>query len=415
MSMLQARSRTLRPWSGDTVRIFPCIADVDHEEWDSILSGDDQQVTHRFVRTCQESGIEDASYRHVLVEQRGRLAAVATLSATTIQLDLLMQSRLMRNGVQHARRIHPTLLRMPIVFCGLPVSFGRSCIRIAPHADAAAAVTAVMRAAEDFARSTGAGLICFKEHTPEEESVLDVLQRSGYARVPSLPACTLHCRWSSFDEYVTAMRSGYRRQLLADVRAGAASGLHARVLTDFHEQCEAVYRLYAEVMHRAKHRLEHLTPAFFRQLNTRLAGEVRVVLLERGTQLLGVAVLLERPGTMTFLLAGLDYRWNRQCHTYFNVIIEVIREAFRRGARTIELGQTSYRTKTRWGGELSPLWLYVRHRNGMADKLLRSASGVLFPTTRLAPRHVFHGGSVTDVTGRAGSRTADLDGSATLP
>lgn len=374
---------------GARVRIHESIHDVDAEEWDSILSPDDQQVAHRFVRTCEDAHIEDARYRHVLVEERGRLAAVATLSAMTLSLDLLVERRAVRGAVARARRVHPGLLRMPVVLCGLPVSFGRSCIRFADGASAGVALDAVARAAEDFADEVGAGLLCFKEHTQAETRTLDRLLGSGYVRVPSLPACSLPCRWASFEEYTASLRAGYRRQLRADLCAGKAAGLRARVLADFRAECDVVYGMYAEVMQRARHRLEHLTPAFLANLNRNLPGEARLILVERGAQPLGAAVVLERPGTLTFLLVGLDYDANRPAHVYFNLMIEIIREAVRRGVQTLELGQTSYLTKTRWGGELSPLWVYVRHRNRVADRLLRSTAGLLFPVVRAPVRRVW--------------------------
>ena len=371
-----------------SVRWYPSIAEVNPAEWDSLLEPGDLQATHRFIRTCEEADVEHASYRHVLVDDGGGLAAVASLSLMTVKLDLL-STGLTRRAIRWARRLRPRFLEVPIVFCGLPVSFGRSCLRLRADADRPAVLRALAEEAEAFAAAVHAPVICFKEFTAAEAADLAPLTRLGYFAAPSLPSCFLELPWKTPQEWLGAMRSGYRHQITAGARAGRASGTTVRVVCDFRSECPRIFAMFEQVMDRAPFQLERLNLAYFERLAENLRPEARAILVERGDRLLAMAILLHAPGLMTFLLAGIDYAENREHHAYLNVVAEVVAEAIRSGAPALEMGQTSYEPKRRLGAVTTPRTLFLRYRSPLGHALFRAASPLLFPVPPLPPRRIF--------------------------
>jgi hypothetical protein len=372
----------------DGVEVHASIAEIDPGLWDSILDRDDLQATHRFVSACEESRIEDASYRHVLVHAGGRLAGTATLSRMTVSLDLLAP-RSVRGTVSAARRLYPGFLRVPVVFCGLPVSFGESCLRFHPAGDRDRVVRAVAHAMAEFAGAEGAAVLCLKEFSDAEEGGLRALDSMGYLRARSLPACPLRLEWRTFEDYLAALRAPYRRQVRADLRTRGGQGIQLRLVEDFSQETAPIFTLYEQVMDRAEFQLERLSQSFLNRLNENLGSQSRALLLEWEGRLLAAAVLLYTPRTVTFLLAGIDYEANREHRAYLNLVAAVVAEGIRVGAEVVELGQTSYALKTRLGGRPEPRWIYLRARSAIAHHALRSAAPVLFPATRVPGRRVF--------------------------
>ncbi len=371
------------------MQVFRSIHEVPAGEWDALLSADDLQVTHRFIRTCEESGVEDAEYWHLMVYQEGALAAVASLSLMRVRLDLLAPGTT-RRVAGWVRRLRPGFLQVPVVFCGLPVSFGQSCLRFHPEADAAAVLEAVHHAASSFAGEAGAALVCFKEFTDSEAATLHPLMRSGYLRLPSLPSCRLQLPWPSFEAYLGSMRTGYRRQVLQTLRQRDRLGTTVRSVPDFRAECDRIFPLYEQVMDRAELQLERLNLVFFERLAKNLPRESSALLVEREGELLAAAILLRSPGLVTFLLAGLDYARHREYQSYLHLVTEVAAEAIRSGAGALEMGQTSYGLKQRLGAETTRRHLYLRHRSPVGHRLLRMASGALFPQVEPPVRRVFH-------------------------
>ncbi len=373
---------------GEQVRVFRDINDVDAEEWDSLLGPDELQQSHRFVRLCQESRVEDAEYWHLMLYQDGTLCAVATLSRMVARLDLL-STDLPRGVVAAVRRCWPGFLRVPVLFCGLPVSFGQPCLKVAPWADAARVCATLAETMDRIAKESGVGLLCLKEFEPAVADQLAPLGALGFFRAASLPSCSLPLRWDSFSAYVQAMTAGYRRQVRATQEAGRAAGLKVRRLDHFSQEGDVIFALYEQVIRRAEFRLETLNRAFIDRLDTDLGEQSRALILERDGRPLAAAVLLFTPGVATFLLAGLDYEADRRWQVYPNLVLEVVAEAIASGALRLEMGQTSYALKSRLGAVESPRTLFLRYRNPLGHSLLRKSARFLFPETEYPQRRVF--------------------------
>lgn len=374
------------------MRVEHDIDRIDAAEWDSLLDQDDLQATHRFVRACQDSGVESARYRHVMLHDNRGVLGLATFSSMPVALDCL-SSGTARAAIERARRWQPSLLRVPVVFCGLPVSFGQSCLRLHPRADRAECLRLLAQEGESFAGEVGASVLCFKEFELAESDALRPLTGLGYFRADSLPSCFLEIAWPSFEAYLASMRSGYRRQVLETVRRAHAGGLRVRVVDGPAADWPRLYALYREVISRAPFKLETLDAAFFSSLREGLGSQSRVVLAERDGHVLAAAILLEGPRVTTFLLAGIDHERAHALCAYPRVVIEVIAEAIRRGAVGLQMGQTSYALKTRLGARPTPRHLYLKCRSAALQGALRSARSLLFPAFAPPARRVFLGGA----------------------
>ncbi|MGE5179680.1 MAG: GNAT family N-acetyltransferase [Bacteroidota bacterium] len=361
---------------------------IDPREWDSLHDPGDHHASYRLLRVCRDARIEDARYHYVLIREGRRLVAAAALTRLTVSLDLLAP-RAVRLLARSARVALPRFLRIPVLFCGLPVSFGGSSLRLSPDADPERVLPVLVRAMEEVAEAEETTLLCFKEHTDAERARLDVLSSLGYFRAPSLPGFSLAIEWPTFDDYVAAMRAGYRRQLRATLAARRAGGLTLRTVHDWSSECPRIHALYEQVMDRAEFQLERLPLAFFTRLAEEMGCDARALLLERDGSLEAAAVLLDGCGMVTFLLAGIDYERNRTDRAYQNLVAEVVAEAIHSGARRLELGQTSMALKSRLGGVPAARWIYLKHRGGLRHAALRRVSPWLFPNPAVPVRHVF--------------------------
>ena len=365
------------------------IDQITPEMWNAHLDRDDIQASHRFVRVCQRSGVEDAKYRHILLTRGGRTIGTATLVSIDVRLELLAGPAV-RRPVSAARAFFPYLLRVPVLLGGLPVSFGQSCLRIAPGEDRSPLLSHFAEEAERFAKSRGANLICFKEMSSEEARVADGLRDLGYFRVPSLPSCHLELPFDDMKEFSDAMRAGYRRQLQQTKRECEDNRLTVRRVDDWEALQHTLFELYERVMDRAEYQMERLNYAFFEELRLAFGRQVRVITVEReGEGVLAYAIMLHGTRRSTFLIAGIRYSAPGALAAYRRAVTETIADALSHGSRTLEMGQTSYSTKTRLGAKDSARHLYLRHRSPVLHALLRSLGGVLFPNRVIPPRRVF--------------------------
>lgn len=372
-------------WQIDVARHIRTIAP---QLWDSILDPEDLQASHAFVRTCQESCDAQTPFWFLTIQKGPDLVCCAVFFAMEVSLDLLAP-RWTRRVVRCARRWTPSLMKLPVLFCGLPVSFGRSCLRFRPGAPAAELIRIVDATMQQIAHEQKIDLVCLKEFDEHENTQLSCLTQRAYFVAPSLPACTLPLRWKSFDQYVAAMRADYRRQVMQTLQCRDAADWRLHQTNCFQHHIPRMFELYARVMDRADHQLERLTLLFFESFFVHMRAHAHVLLIEHGEILKAFALILKGPKVSTFLLTGFDEIDFGPAQLYPNLVLFVIQDAIESGAEQLEMGQTSYLLKTRLGGVLSSRTIYLRSRSGWRNRLLKTATPMLFPKTVTPPRRVF--------------------------
>ena len=373
---------------GLTVRVYRDINEIPAAEWDSVLGPDDLLMSHRFVLTCQQARIEEASFWHLLIAKDGEIVGIATLHRMLVNLELLSNG-LTRKLVDQLKGQWTGFFRLPVLFCGLPVSCGEPCLKINSTENFAEVCAAVVEVMERVAAATATGLLCFKEFSADALERMDFVLSRGYFRALSLPSCFVPLNWDSFPAYLASMRAPYRRQVRASLRARHETGLKITRLDACACHTETIFALYSQTIERAQQRLETLNADFFRLLNTSLGEQVKIILIEVEDNPLAMAVMLFTGNVATFLFAGMEEKREPEWQIYQNLLTEIVALAIEKGARRLELGQTSYAMKSRMGAEESPRYLYLRYRSPLKHSLLRGVSPLLFPKRDYPRRRVF--------------------------
>jgi hypothetical protein len=285
-----------------------------------------------------------------------------------------------------ARIVWPGLLRMNVLFCGLPIPSGANHIRFRAGAapqEVRAATAEVDRVMRGLARASGARLLVFKELEETTGELAQGLREIGYLEGDIPPMHHLNRSFQSFAEYRDALRSRYRAQIQRSQKKLEAAGFEAlsgRGQTFFEAHwSDDVHQLYVAVQQRAEHRLELMPSSFFAELARALGNEVSLTLIQREGRVCAFTFAITREKTHYNLYSGLDYALNHEGDLYFNLFYTDLDQAFRSGATSIHLGQTSDSFKSRLGSSAQPLYFFVRGSAGWANWGLRRVAFLAFP------------------------------------
>lgn len=377
------------------------IDEIDSAEWDKINAPNGIYWTHRFIKSVEHSGSENAVYWYLLVYKEEELIATAVLTSFIVTLDMLV-SKPIQKFCNLIRRVWPSFFRIRVLFCGIPVSIGKHTLTIADKTLAQEVVTAITQHMDQIARAERIKFLCFKEFAEPAVELCNYLETSGYFKANSLPRMVLKIRWRTFTSYLDEMRHNYRRQIKQSLSklglTGADSILHevlpvtidsprlivtpaSSALTD------KIHALYLQVLQRTNVKLEVLPRRFFEQLFSNMDKELVLLSLTDLKSVLGVVILGHNASELTFLFAGLNYGLRNQYDCYLNLLSGIVAYAISRGFKSVDLGQTSYWSKQRMGGEATPVYFFFRARNPVVHSLLRNLREVLFPpSTLLSPR-----------------------------
>ena len=183
-----------------------------------------------------------------------------------------------------------------------------------------------------------------------------------YANAQTLSTCVFENRFSSFESYLSALRSGYRRRIRTALKKGKELTIHKIENNDFSNE---LHSLYLEVLSKSKYPLETLNADFFR----RFGGDIFT--LHEDKDPVAFAALTQTGGCLNFIVGGMDYSRRDRLDLYFNLLLFVLRHGIESGVRTINFGQTSEHTKLRLGCCLEQRHMVALSGNHLIDWLLR--------------------------------------------
>jgi predicted N-acyltransferase len=234
-------------------------------------------------------------------------------------------------------------------------------------------------------------LIVFKEFGEEDCEHMDLLLERGYSRA-DCPATYVQPRaFPSFPAYCAAMKSHYRANIKSAQQKFERAGCRAVHLDDPDEILRVytpeVHRLYEAVVEKADLKLEILPHRFFTELARRVPGRVALTVVYREGRIVAFGWGLSAAPEYHCTFCGIDYSQSAECSLYFNVIYQHLDYAFRRGSKSITLGQTADTFKTLLGFAGKPRYLYARGEGPILSWLLSKSGGLLFPPRPPQPAH----------------------------
>lgn len=148
-------------------------------------------------------------------------------------------------------------------------------------------------------------------------------------------------KFASFEEYITTLRSQYRRRLNQALNRGKDLIITKINNSDFDGN---LYNLYLNVLkHNEKYKLETLPINFFKN------SQCEIYTFKKDNKNLAFVMLNHTNKQTNFIFGGLDYNF-RDCYDlYYNMLIFVLKQGIEKGSNSINFGQTAEDTKCRLG------------------------------------------------------------------
>lgn len=183
----------------------------------------------------------------------------------------------------------------------------------------------------------------------------------GYAKGLTCPKCILKNRFSSFEDYLSCLRSGYRYRYKKCLKSSAA--LTLEYLEDNRDFTEEMYACYLQVYNKSHVRVEKLPIEFFR------GRYFKIFVLRHEGRVVGFGQMLENGPELIFEFVGVDYAYNDTFDTYHRILLEITRYGIEQGFETIDFGQTADESKLKLGAEYTMLYAYLHHTNPLVNAL----------------------------------------------
>ncbi|HEV2861426.1 MAG TPA: GNAT family N-acetyltransferase [Pyrinomonadaceae bacterium] len=337
------------------------------------LEGSPLDFSYGVLRALERSLWGDLSVRYLAVNDGGALAAFTPLFVgTNLNFNALLP-RLVQSGYAALLDSMGVGAGYSVAVAGCPLS-DRGWIPTHPEADPHAVVKILLPEIEAVARACGADFLMLKdihEKFPETGQFL----KAGFVQTYSLPGVSLATPYGSFDEYIEHRTKNGRKHFRKNSRKAVERGLSVSFHEDFAELVPAVYPLFRQTFLKAKYHFEELSPYFYRECAASRSPRTELLVCEKEGRRVGSVMLVWNSREFAIKRVGVDYAHEESGLVYNVMMYEGMRRAIERGVPQVSLGQSTYVPKTRLGGVMQNLHLYLK-----GFKLSLHAS---FPVQRL--------------------------------
>jgi predicted N-acyltransferase len=387
---LPANSQKRR--SDMTYCIFDSLDTVCLDEWNRVLSNSGSNVfMHpRLLRALETTMSCVSRFRYILFYNKA-VEPIACAVLTTFHMDLaIIAGAGTQRMTKLLRRILPSLLRVTVLFCGLPLSVGQKSLLIAPNANANDVILLLDSIADQVATEEKARAIIYKEFE-DKDLELDILIRRGYRKGNSLDMYYLPHRFGDFAAYLESLRSDYRRRVRLSQQKFTNAGMWTVRYRDPVSiqlvYTPEVHRLYEAVFDQAENKLERLPREFFLELARQFPGDISLTTVYQEERIVAFNWDLCTGRTYHFLYCGMDYAVTRQSDLYFNLLYAILENGLREDVAEIKLGQTADDSKARLGCDWQPLYFYIKGAGVLWDLFISIGFRLLFPNRPLPPTY----------------------------
>ena len=190
------------------------------------------------------------------------------------------------------RRFWRSFLHVRITECASPLSASHS-VSVVPGADREVLIAKIGAAVNSIARSERSSLIVVRDFLTTDRNDFDILLSDGFNLVSNMPLARIRVRWNSYDEYLSNMRSRYRKDVKRRLRRAARSGQEVRVLESFGGQSELWVEQARTVQENTKgFKREILPRGYYENMDAKLGDKSLLVAAERDGRIVAHGMVL---------------------------------------------------------------------------------------------------------------------------
>lgn len=377
----------IRPVPSHPAQVLDGLSRVEPICWDRLVPSGAAGLRHEFLSAWEQAELPGRVARPIVVPGARGDELLAAAAGYHYDLDMASVSvPILPGALKLIRRVQPRFMTAHVYELGAPVA-RHDPLLVAPGVGVPAVAERVVAAAVREAEAAGARMLIVQDSVPEDGALAGALRSHGFDRVIALPTFVVEVRYESFDAYLQAMRSKYRRRTRCTLRESAH--LRVELIDDFAPLADELARLWRLVYDRAHEtKREILCPAFFRAA-AKLDEAKALVLWREDGSIAIFGLLLEDGACLHFLHTGFAEEAGHSEAAYFRLLLEIVRVAIEGRFKTVDLGCTTAGPKLDIGAAPVPLTAWLRHRNPWLQKLFVTGGNGRFAPAPTPPRRVF--------------------------
>lgn len=356
------------------IRIMKTLREINPDSWNACFAG--VVENYEYLLAVEEAGIKGFSYVYVTAWEQEELIAAMPAFITDYALDTTLQG----TGKKITGAIastFPNLLKVKLACFGSPCAEA-GIVGFYPQindSEKPSLLQAMVEAFECYASTQGCKLMGVKD-IPEtmENAWKQALQSRGFASLAGMPTAYLDIDFTGVEEYMARLSSATRKNMRRKLRQ--ADAVEIQTVHSLDGLLPEVMALYHDTKNRSDWQFEELTEDYFKGVLANMPEHSFCTLYYVHGQLLAANLLVHDEHTLIDKFFCMSEA-GRKYSLYFFSWFTNIRYCLKHGLKRYQSGQEGYENKLRLGSKLIRNTMVFKHRNALAQGILKMVSPLL--------------------------------------
>lgn len=214
--------------------------------------------------------------------------------------------------------------------------------------------------------------ILIKDITEPLKQELQVLDGdlTPFAVQPNMIS-TIREGWSDFESVLNDFSSKYRVRAKSAIKKGGHLQLKELNIEEIQNWNDTIMRLFKNVEAGADFHMVSIHPRYFIDLKAALDDRFVVKGFFDGEELMGFYSYIRGFEHNYASFVGLNYDINQDCCLYQNILYNLLDDAIKDGAKSIDLARTAMEIKSTMGAEPVNYHLVIKHLNPITNSIVK--------------------------------------------
>jgi predicted N-acyltransferase len=359
------------------VSLFESINYVSEDEWNKVVPEDRLLMRHLYLKAIENSSNENQQSRYALIYKNSIPVAAAIFNIVLLSGEDYGPLKSVQNKLERFKISFKDKATLRMLVCGHTHISGDHGFIYSADITAKEAYHALADACYKIRRSEKLrGKIAlqlikdFYEAEFENSKYLQVFKYHQFKVDPNM-VLRIKPEWKSFDEYLQAMNTKYRKKTLAVIKQGASLERRSLSLNQIESNFDKIQMLYLNVANKAKVRINRFDTSYFIQLKSNLKEAFELTGYYRDGEMVGFTTIIFWGDNCEAHAIGIDYDFNSEFAIYQNMLYDFVKVAIEKKTSKLILGRTAMEMKSNVGAEPVEMCCYVRHSGPLLNRAFK--------------------------------------------
>ena len=369
------------------VSVFKSVKEINQEDWNTVVKDKNIYQCLDYLSALEENLCDKIVFRYLMFyNAESKPVAVAIVQSLPFEdkgLEDQAQVSEMRDKIKHH---FVKAMDLRVMTCGSPFasgengfSFTEDISEVQAYESLSKALTQLQKSEKDDIK---AQIILLKEFWPHSfDSCNSILTKEFKEfQIDVNMVMQIRPQWQSMDGYLQSMTTKFRTKAKSAIKKSNDLTIKRFELEEVLLHKDKIQDLYLSVVAKSDSKFGELNGNTFVSLKRNLGDKFVITGYLLEGELVGFSSAFICNDVVDANYVGINYELNHKYAIYQRMLYDYVDLAIESNSTELRLGRTAEEIKSTIGAEPVEMTLYVRHKNQITNKFLKSIFSSIKPS-----------------------------------